>query len=295
MVKPDINYVPLVRTFSPKDIAFIHSVLGDSGIRYFIRGEGLTHLRPHADPAILMVDEEAVEDAKELLKDLPLSLPVIELNGACISELSSGEHFVIRSMDQALAESILQLARSAGHAPLVTTFSGSRDLLYAEAPRNPGVEWYITDRIQHGDKRLQLVKDVARSLSDQVLCFSIIGALEPLGEIKRSVEESIGHKVVLNLFENRYSPGWYWLTIQDARATKEQALRRLLRQCEREDAELVVFGDGPQDVGMFSVAERGIAVANADDDVKQYASATIGSNMEDSVPVFLRSDWSPRS
>ena len=69
----DVRYVPLVRTFSPKDIAFIHSVLDGTEIRYYIRGEGLTHLRPLADPAILMVDEEAVEDARELLKDLPLS------------------------------------------------------------------------------------------------------------------------------------------------------------------------------------------------------------------------------
>ncbi len=71
--EPDARHVPLVRTFSAKDIAFIHSVLGGTGIRYYIRGEGLTHLRPMADPAILMVDEETADDARELLKDLPLS------------------------------------------------------------------------------------------------------------------------------------------------------------------------------------------------------------------------------
>jgi hypothetical protein len=71
--KEDIRYIPLVRTFSAKDIAFIHSVLSGTEIRYYIRGEGLTHLRPLADPAILMVDEEAAGDARELLKDLPLS------------------------------------------------------------------------------------------------------------------------------------------------------------------------------------------------------------------------------
>jgi hypothetical protein len=73
LVDPDVTYVPLVRTYSAKDIAFIHSVLDDTGIRFYIRGEGLTHLRPLADPAILMVDEEAAGDARELLKDLPLS------------------------------------------------------------------------------------------------------------------------------------------------------------------------------------------------------------------------------
>ena len=67
------DYLPLVRTYSPKDIALIHSVLGDTNIRYFIRGENFTHVRPMADPAMLMVTEEDIGDAKELLKDLPLS------------------------------------------------------------------------------------------------------------------------------------------------------------------------------------------------------------------------------
>ena len=67
------DYLPLVRTYSAKDIALIHSVLGGTNIRYFIQGENLTHVRPMADPAILMIAEEDIEDARELLKDLPLS------------------------------------------------------------------------------------------------------------------------------------------------------------------------------------------------------------------------------
>ena len=67
------DYLPLVRTYSAKDIALIHSVLGGTNIRYYIRGEGLTHVRPMADPSILMIAEEDIEDARELLKDLPLS------------------------------------------------------------------------------------------------------------------------------------------------------------------------------------------------------------------------------
>jgi len=75
------DYLPLVRTFSAKDIALIHSVLSGTNIRYFIRGESLTHIRPMADPAILMVAEEDVEDVKALLKDLPLSFYPLALDG----------------------------------------------------------------------------------------------------------------------------------------------------------------------------------------------------------------------
>ena len=69
----DAYYIPLVRTYSAKDVAMIHSILSNSNIRYYIRGENLTHLRPLADPSVLMVAEDDAGDAKELLRDLPLS------------------------------------------------------------------------------------------------------------------------------------------------------------------------------------------------------------------------------
>ena len=67
------DHLPMARTFSTKDIALIHSILSGTNIRYFIRGEGLTHIRPMADPSILIIAEKDIEDARELLKDLPLS------------------------------------------------------------------------------------------------------------------------------------------------------------------------------------------------------------------------------
>ena len=75
------DYLPLVRTFSAKDIALIHGVLSGTNIRYFIRGESLTHIRPMADPTILMVAEEDADDVKTLLKDLPLSFYPLALDG----------------------------------------------------------------------------------------------------------------------------------------------------------------------------------------------------------------------
>lgn len=67
------DYVALLRTYSPQDVVMIRSVLDDSNIRFFIQGENVSHIRPFADPAVLMVVEDDVEDAKALLEDLPLS------------------------------------------------------------------------------------------------------------------------------------------------------------------------------------------------------------------------------
>ena len=60
-------------------------------------------------------------------------------------------------------------------------------------------------------------------------------------------------------------------------------------------SEIVVFGDSGNDIKMFQLADRAIAVANATDELKRYATQVIGSNNEDSVVKFIRSDWSSQS
>lgn len=69
----DVEFVSIVRTFNPKDIATIRSILDDSGIEYYIQGENGILVNPLVDPANVMVEKEQAEDARELLKDLDLS------------------------------------------------------------------------------------------------------------------------------------------------------------------------------------------------------------------------------
>ena len=65
----------------------------------------------------------------------------------------------------------------------------------------------------------------------------------------------------------------------------------MLKEWGLDDSELVVFGDSSNDTKMFQAADRAIAVANATDELKGYATQIIGSNNEDSVVKFIRRDW----
>ena len=69
----DLEFVSVVRTFNPQDIAIIRSILDDSGIEYYIQGENGILVRPLVDPANVMVVKDQAADAIELLKDLDLS------------------------------------------------------------------------------------------------------------------------------------------------------------------------------------------------------------------------------
>ena len=79
--------------------------------------------------------------------------------------------------------------------------------------------------------------------------------------------------------------------MHDRRATKDQAIRTLLEQYGLDKRELVVFGDGLNDLGMFGVADRSVAVANAFDALKERATTIIGPNEEDSVARYIQADW----
>ena len=69
------------------------------------------------------------------------------------------------------------------------------------------------------------------------------------------------------------------------KATKANAILELkkLLSCDR----VISFGDAINDLPMFSVSDECYAVANAKDEVKEKATAIIGSNNDDGVAKWL--------
>jgi hypothetical protein len=76
-VPNDIDFVTIVETFSPADIAIIESILEGSEIDYYIQGENALSVTPYVIPVRVLVTKEQVEKAKELLKDLDLTFKAI--------------------------------------------------------------------------------------------------------------------------------------------------------------------------------------------------------------------------
>ena len=133
--------------------------------------------------------------------------------------------------------------------------------------------------------------DVRQSFHDKVIRLTIIGRGGPLQELEGAIKTRCNGAVETHCFENWYSPGWYWLTVHDEKATKDQAIRIVMREWGLEGSEIVVFGDGDNDIRMLQMADRAIVVSNATDEVKRHATEVIGSNNEDSVAKFIREDW----
>jgi Putative prokaryotic signal transducing protein len=68
----DVDFVSVVQTFNPQDVAIIESLLEESGIEYYIQGATSITTNPLIDPAHVMVVKAQADEARELLKDLDL-------------------------------------------------------------------------------------------------------------------------------------------------------------------------------------------------------------------------------
>ena len=72
------SFVKVLETDSLTDIALIKSVLDAEKIEYFIQGENMKFIRP-VDPASLLVAENEVQKAIDLIKPLNLNFSWIKM------------------------------------------------------------------------------------------------------------------------------------------------------------------------------------------------------------------------
>jgi Cof subfamily protein (haloacid dehalogenase superfamily) len=223
-----------------------------------------------------------------ILGDLPLSLPVIEFNGAFVTDLRTRRSLICHAVEPQIAESVMRWGLAAGIPPFVSTYvDGAQRLYPPSAHPNAGIAWYAESRIEARDERLQPPIDCLRTLEQSIVCVTLIARAAALTPIEAQIHASFPESTNTLCYENRYSPGWHWLTVQSASATKDRALREVAALCGIGAEQVTVFGDEINDVPMFRAAGRGVAVENAIEPLKRIAHEVIGPHHADSVVEYL--------
>lgn len=238
----------------------------------------------------------------ETMRGVPLHTPAVAANGAFVFDTADGTVLSVASLDPGLAEQLIHRSNRAwfgglkAPTPFVSSYRAPTHCLYMPQPENGGMEWYAGDRSAARDPRLQerrapRTEDLEDG-TEEVTCVTFIDSAEVLTPLRDRLRDALGDSVAMNLFENQYSPGWYWLTVLDPWATKAYAIRSVIRLLEspagrREDYYVVAFGDSTNDLPLLEAADHAVAVENAVDSVKVVAAETIGPHHEDSVVRYI--------
>ena len=135
-----------------------------------------------------------------------------------------------------------------------------------------------------GDVRTNEVNSLSELKEGNIFYITCIDAPKKLMPLYDKYKEKYHCVYQTDIYTNEQ-----WLEIMPLDASKSNAIRQLqsMLNCEK----LIVFGDGKNDIDMFQMADKSYAVANAHNDLKQYATEVILSNDEDGVARWLEANY----
>ena len=258
----------------------------DATLSAFAR-DGLKRL-VEAGALLTVASARGTAGMRALLAGVPLRLPVVELNGAFVSELESGRHVAgnVLSVEDACAA--LDVILETGVDPVVSTWDGERDRVHFGARTNETIAWYVEEKRRHRDPRLTPCADLlAIAGAEAVAQITTFAPTGEAGALADWLRASVSDGATVRGADNVYWPGWDEITVQHRSADKGAALPALLDACGAPDATVIACGDHLNDLSLFAAAAHGVAPANAHPAVLEAATEVVGSNDEDGIVRYM--------
>lgn len=215
-------------------------------------------------------------------------MPVIELNGAFISEIDSGRHLVSNVLSEGESCAAVEAILETGNDPVITTWDGRRDGVHFGSRTNESTAWYVEEKRRYRDPRLAPCEDLlgvaGKEDVAQIATFALDEEAVVLAE---QLRKAVGGGAIVHSAANVYWLGWTEITVQHREAVKGAAIPALLEACGSTGAEVIACGDHLNDLTMFAVAAQSIAPANAHPEVLACATQVVGHNDEDGIVRHL--------
>jgi 5-amino-6-(5-phospho-D-ribitylamino)uracil phosphatase len=258
----------------------------DGGLSEFAR-DGLNELLS-AGIRLTVASSRATPAMRALLAGVDLRLPVIEFNGAFVSELESGRHLASNVLSSPVARAAVETILATGADPVVSAWDGSCDRVHFGTRLNDGTNWYVEEKRAYGDPRLTPCDDLLGA-ADQEEVASIVGFVPDAeaATLSGRLRQAAGGEAVVYCAQNYYCPGWTEVQVQHCAAEKGAAVPALLEACDAVGADVIACGDHLNDLGLFAAAAHSIAPANAHPTVLEGATEVVGSNDEDGIVRYL--------
>lgn len=225
---------------------------------------------------------------RSLLSGVAIRLPVIELNGAFVSELESGRHLAGNVLSRSESCAAVEIILGTGNDPVISTWDGRRDGVHFGSRTNESTSWYVEEKRRYRDPRLAPCDDLLGVARDEDVAQITTFALdEEAEELSERLRHAVGSGAIVHSAANVYWPGWTEISVQHRDAVKGAAIPALLAACGSPGVDVIACGDHLNDLSMFAVADHSIAPANAHPEVLESATQVVGSNDEDGVVRHL--------
>jgi Cof subfamily protein (haloacid dehalogenase superfamily) len=220
----------------------------------------------------------------EFLQGIELHAPMILLDGALIATVDK-KIIDTKFIGKDAADTIIEVGAKLGIYPFILSLVGNE---LSEAMRySATLNSYQSEIIKRyaNDDHTSQHKDLRAMDQNFKIVYMADEAI--LVELEKNVKALFGDSLKYILAPEAYM-GCYFLTILHKDADKAHGIKSVSEAAGFDLDKLTVFGDNYNDIGMFELANRAVAVANAQEAVKERADIVLQrSNDEDGVAHYL--------
>ncbi|CAB1063743.1 hypothetical protein D1BOALGB6SA_8527 [Olavius sp. associated proteobacterium Delta 1] len=221
---------------------------------------------------------------KGYLKHIDLQVPVISCNGAIVREPFSDQVFLSEALPKEQSLNVIDICKEKN----VDFHIYGHDSIFGESLSNKMLYYQDLNKTLPSDERTKLVtvpdcKDIVVNGSEPLYKFIIISDrnnyMPPIIDRISDIE---------GLTACQSMP--MFCDVMKGGISKAYALQKLSESLGIKRNEIVAIGDQLNDLELIEYAGLGIAVANAEDELKEKADAvTISDNNEDAVAEAIES------
>lgn len=248
--------------------------------------DGLNRLLSAGVP-LTVATSRRTASIRDKLAGVAIRLPVIEVNGAFVSELAGARRLTACLLDPEAVAATVAVMDEVGADPVLSAWDGSRDQVYFGPALNPGSAWFVA-----GKRRYAEITDLFE-LADLTVVADGVAAItgfvpDEEGEhLAERLSQLLGAKASVYGAANFYMPGWTEVQVQNRLAEKGAAIEPLLAAAGLEGSPVVACGDHLNDVGLLAAADLAVAPANAHPRIRELADLVVEPNTEDGVVRWL--------
>lgn len=216
------------------------------------------------------------DSAKEHVTFLEEVMPIVSSNGAIIKHPITNEVLYCNSIDKDIS---LKIVETLDNLDLSYQIYTDNEILQKYKTEEEKIKMQDFIKNTFSDKtEIIFKKDLKEDIKDlNILKFNVMDFERPLlmKEARKEVEKIEGLEVTSSWNDN--------VEIMNAGSSKGSAVKFLCELLNIDKEEIIAFGDNYNDISMLEYVGMGVAMGNAEEDVKKIASYITESNTESGV------------
>jgi cell division protease FtsH len=201
---------------------------------------------------------------------------VVAYNGTTVINCKTGECIYNQTIDKEMVKPVLEAAREAKVG--ITVYNDPQKELIA----GNGVDRYIEADAVACDITIREVSDFVKAVNFPVNKFLLSGEPEHMKEVEKQMKERFADR--LNVF--RSDP--FYVELLPKFTDKAVAVDKLMKYLDIKKEKVICVGDSFNDLTMLRYAGKGVAMGNAQPEVKEAADYIAPSNDEDGIVEVIR-------